>query len=99
MLGIVDPDYKFLIVDIGSYGRHSESSIFENSSFYREFIRGKTILQPKPLPVTTTPLPHVFVGDEGFKLETFLMRPFPRTVVAQDEAKKCSINDLVEHGV
>jgi len=88
LLGIVDPNYKFLIVDIGSYGRHSDSSIFENSSFYREFIQGKTILPPKPLPGTTTPVPHVFVGDEGFKLETFLMRPFPRAVVAQDEAKK-----------
>jgi len=40
LLGIVDPNYKFLIVDIGSYGRHSDSSIFENSSFYREFIQG-----------------------------------------------------------
>ncbi|XP_029347796.1 protein ALP1-like [Acyrthosiphon pisum] len=88
LLGIVDPNYKFLIVDIGSYGRHSDSSIFENSSFYREFIQGKTILPPKPLPGTTTPVPHVFVGDEGFKLETFLMRPFPRAVVAQNEAKK-----------
>ncbi|KAL4122487.1 hypothetical protein QTP88_014809 [Uroleucon formosanum] len=88
LLGIVDPNYKFLIVDIGSYGRHSDSSIFENSSFYREFIQGKTILPPKPLPGTTTPVPHVFVGDKGFKLETFLMRLFPRAVVAQDEAKK-----------
>lgn len=54
LLGIVDPDYKFIVVDIGSYGRHSDSSIFENSSFYREFLQGKTILPPKPLPGTTT---------------------------------------------
>jgi len=31
LLGTVDTDYKFLIVDIGSYGRYSDSSIFENS--------------------------------------------------------------------
>lgn len=87
-LGIVDPDYKFFIVDIGRYGRHSDSSILENSSLYCEFIQGKTILPPKPLPGITTPVPHVFIGDEGFKLEIFLMRPFPRAGVAQDEVKK-----------
>lgn len=30
LLAIVDPFYKFVMVDIGSYGRHSDSSIFEN---------------------------------------------------------------------
>lgn len=33
------------------------------------------------------PQSHNFVGDKGFKLETFLMHLFPRAVVAQDKAK------------
>lgn len=68
LLAIVDPYYNFIIVDIGNYGRLSDSAIFENSSFYREFVDNKTILSAKPLPGTDTPVPHVFVGDEGFKL-------------------------------
>jgi len=88
LLAIVDPYYNFIIVDIGSYGRHSDSAIFENSSFYREFIDNKTILPPKPLPGTDTPVPHVFVGDERFKLQTYLMRPFPRKAIVENLEKK-----------
>ncbi|XP_030761187.1 protein ANTAGONIST OF LIKE HETEROCHROMATIN PROTEIN 1-like [Sitophilus oryzae] len=29
LLAIVDPHYKFMVVDIGNYGRHSDSAIFE----------------------------------------------------------------------
>lgn len=32
-LAVVDPYYKFMVVDIGSYGRHSDSGIFENITF------------------------------------------------------------------
>nr|CAI5820455.1 unnamed protein product [Callosobruchus analis] len=30
---IADPYYQFIMVDIGSYVRHSDSAIFENSDF------------------------------------------------------------------
>ena len=55
LLAIVDPYYKFMVVDIGSYGRHSDSGIFKNSAFYREYIDGKTILPPIPLLGTNIP--------------------------------------------
>ena len=35
LLAVVDPFYKFMVVDIGSYGRHSDSAIFENSAFFQ----------------------------------------------------------------
>lgn len=88
LLAVVDPYYKFMVVDIGSYGRHSDSGIFENSLFYREYIDEKTILPPKPLPGTDTPVPHVLVGDEGFALQTYLMRPYPKQGVINNVRKK-----------
>jgi hypothetical protein len=88
LLAIVDPFYNFIIDDIGSYGRHSDSAIYENSLFSREFVDNKTILPPKPLPGTDTPVPHVFVGDEGFKLQTHLMCPFPRKTIVENLEKK-----------
>ena len=88
LLAIVDPYYKFIVVDIGSYGRHSDSGIFKNSAFYREYIDGKTILPPKPLRGTNLPVPHALIGDEGFALQTCLMRPFSRAAVANDARKK-----------
>jgi len=92
LLDIVDPYYKFIVVDIGSYGRHSHSGIFKNSAVYREYIDGKIILPPKPLPGTNFPVPHVLIGDEGFALQTNLKPPFPRAAVANDARKKKFIN-------
>ena len=60
LLAIVDPYYKFILADISSYRQHSHSGIFKNSAFYREYIDGKTILPPKPIPSTNIPAPHVF---------------------------------------
>jgi hypothetical protein len=88
LLAIVDPLYKCIVVDIGSYGRHSDSGIFENSAFYRQYIDGKTILPPKPLPGKHIPVPHVLIGDEGVAIQTYLMLPFPRAEIANDARKK-----------
>lgn len=88
LLAVVDPYYKFMVVDIGSYGRHSDSGIFENSAFYREYVNDKIILPPKPLPGTDVPVPHVFVGDEGFALQTYMMKPYPKAGMIHDVRKK-----------
>jgi len=88
LLAVVDPYYKFMVVDIGSYGRHSDSAIFENSAFFQQYIDGKTILPSKPLPGTDNPVPHVFIGDEGFALQTYLMRPYPKATMISDIKKK-----------
>jgi hypothetical protein len=67
-----------MAVNIGSYGLHSNSAIFENSSFFHQYINGKTILPSKPLPGTDNPVPHVFIGDESFALQTYLIKPYPK---------------------
>lgn len=85
----MNPFYKFITVDIGSYGRHSNSGIFENSLFYNEYIKRKSLLPPKPLPGITELVPYVIlIGDEGFGLQTYLLRPFPRSAVLHDEIKR-----------
>lgn len=88
LLAIVDPFYKFITVDIGSYGRLSDSRIFENSIFYQKYLNRKLLLPPKPLPGDEDPTPHVLIGDEGFALKEYLMRPFPRAAVVHDNRKK-----------
>lgn len=88
LLAIVDPFYKFITVDIGNYGRLSDSGIFENSIFYRVYLNGKSLLPPKPLPGSEDTTPQVLIGDEGFALKEYLMRPFPRATVIHDNRKK-----------
>nr|CAI5847444.1 unnamed protein product [Callosobruchus analis] len=31
LLALVDPKYRFLVIDVGSYGKNSDGGIFENS--------------------------------------------------------------------
>ena len=77
LLAVVDPYYKFIVVDTDSYGQHSDSGIFKNPALYQEYTDGKTILPPKPLPGTNIPIPHVLIGDEGFALQTYLTLRLP----------------------
>lgn len=89
LLAVVDPDYKFILIDVGSYGKESDSTVFQRTSFYQKLVNNQlNIPGPKPLPGREKPVPHVFIGDGGFKLEKFLMRPFPTNVTVHDERKK-----------
>lgn len=89
LLAVVDADYKFILIDVGSYGKDSDSTIFQRTSFYEKIVNNQlNIPGSKPLPGREKPVPHIFIGDGGFKLETFLMRPFPTNVTIQDERKR-----------
>lgn len=77
-----------MVVDIRNYRRHSNNDIFENSAFFLEYINGKTILPPKPLTGTDILIPHVFIGDEGFVLQIYFMKPYPNATVISDVKKK-----------
>ncbi|XP_068089507.1 uncharacterized protein [Hyperolius riggenbachi] len=78
LLAIVDADYKFLYVDIGSYGSSSDSTIFKNSKFGRLLESGRLDMpNPLPWPGQLEPnRPFCLVGDEAFGLSTFIMRPY-----------------------
>uniref|UniRef100_A0A182F8H5 DDE Tnp4 domain-containing protein n=1 Tax=Anopheles albimanus TaxID=7167 RepID=A0A182F8H5_ANOAL len=88
LLAVVDPNYKFIIVDIGAYGRESDSTIFRESNFYAQYIATNQLPPPKMLPGTYNSVPHVLVGDEGFALQPQLMRPYPRATIVTDSRKK-----------
>ena len=77
--GVVDANYKFVIVDIGAYGRQSDGSVFANSLFGR-MLKAQQLPIPPPeaLGGSASPdLPYLFVGDEAFPLLQNLMRPYP----------------------
>lgn len=88
LLGVVDPNYMFTVIDVSGYGKDSDNTIFENSVFYREYILGKEILPPKPLPGFNDPMPHVLLGDEGFALEKYIMRPYDKRSAMRNKDMK-----------
>lgn len=78
LLALCDSNYCFTFIDIGSYGKSSDSVIFKNSAFYKRLIE-KSLHIPKPKPISETdpkPLPYVIVGDEAFGLSENVMRPY-----------------------
>lgn len=80
LLAICDSNYGFTFIDVGSYGKASDSQIFKNSNFYRS-LQEQRLNIPNPLPITSNgpPVPFVFIGDdsdEAFGVSNFIQRPY-----------------------
>jgi hypothetical protein len=78
LLAVCDADYTFTYVDIGSYGRSSNSSIFKQTPFYKRMM-DNTLHIPAPTHATRTVdtiTPFMFVGDEAFVLSENVLRPY-----------------------
>ena len=78
LLAVCDANYLFVYVDIGAYGKSSDSAIFTHSLLYKKLVEN-TLDVPEPKPISTdktTCLPHVIVGDEAFGIMENVMRPY-----------------------
>lgn len=78
LMAIVDASYRFIMVDAGAPGRHSDGGVFKATSFGRQ-LQDEVLAFPVParLPRSRRVAPHVFVGDEAFQLRRDFMRPYP----------------------
>nr|CAI5829784.1 unnamed protein product [Callosobruchus analis] len=71
-------DYKFLNVDVGAYGRQSDSGVFSESNLFQHMETGSfPFPQPIQIPGSTMTLPYVILGDQGYPLKKYLLRPYP----------------------
>ena len=77
LLAIVDTNYKFIAIDVGSYGKEGDSQIFKKSEMGKKILSNAfNFPEPKPLPGTNDILPHFLIEDEAFALDTFVMKPY-----------------------
>lgn len=82
LMALVDANYKYLMIDVGSYGSNSDGGIFANCPFGKAWVERNNSLsvpEDRPLPGTETNLrlPLVIVADEAFPLKHNILRPFP----------------------
>lgn len=89
LLALVDANYKFIAVDVGSYGKNSDGGIFANSNLGKALEQNKLhVPKDKNLPGTQCPVPYVIVADEAFPLKTYLLRPYPGSIINGDLQKQ-----------
>ncbi|XP_060801827.1 uncharacterized protein LOC132903075 [Amyelois transitella] len=78
LFALVDENYNFLYVNVGSKGRISDGGVFKNTKLYQKLekrelnIPSPTILQ---IPYSTK-VPFYILGDKAFQLNEYTMRPY-----------------------
>jgi len=80
LIAVVDANLSFIYIDVGSYGKESDSNIFKKNSFGKKlYSNALNIPDPIPLPSSQSPpQPYVFVGDEAFAIHTNLLGPYTK---------------------
>lgn len=75
LLALVDADYRFLYIDVGTNGRANDSSVFRLSSL-------KKAMDANDL---QWPNDYVIVADDAFPLSMNMMKPYSRRSLTLEE--------------
>lgn len=74
---VVDADHRFIHVEV--VGGEDNDDTFASSTLYKLLENNQfNIPASSHFPNSTIRAPNVLVGDSGFPLKTYLMRPYPR---------------------
>lgn len=86
MMAVVNANYEFMAVEVGTNGRASDAGVFGQSQFKHLHDEGAlNIPRPEQLPFTEDLFPFVFVGDDAFPLLENLMKPYSRHNLTKEE--------------
>jgi hypothetical protein len=94
LMALADTNYSFVWVDIGSYGKYCDSTIFQRSAYSMDIM----LKLPNDRPLSVTEVPNAyyfFVRDERFALNRIILRPYVGSKVSA--RKKCTIIVYAEH--
>ncbi|XP_071105184.1 uncharacterized protein [Haliotis cracherodii] len=85
-MALVDSDYEFRWVDIGAQGGCPDAQIWNQCELKNAIERGVIGIQPAaPLPGDDRPMSYYIIADDAFGMNTWLMKPFSRRGLANDE--------------
>lgn len=85
LMALCDSAYRFLFVDIGSYGRDNDAAVFGRSALFDGF-ESNTLNRPSSDVVRGFELPYAIIGDEIFPLKPWLLKPYPGRNLTEAQA-------------
>lgn len=78
LLALVDANYNFLYINVGTAGRISDGGVYWNSDLSTAIESNSlNIPEDRPLPGRTKPVPYVIVADAAFSSSYHIMKPYP----------------------
>ncbi|KAJ8978160.1 hypothetical protein NQ317_016863 [Molorchus minor] len=77
LFAVVDAQYRFIYIDVGTSGRMNDASIFGKSLFNEKLTTNSFCL----------PDNSVFVADDAFPLRTNILKPYSRIGVLSQKQK------------
>jgi len=85
---MVDANYKFVAIDVGSFGKERDSEIFLKSNMGQQVLNGSYgFPEPSKLPGSDKIVPYVIVGDEAFRLHKHIMKPYARKSARENHSE------------
>ncbi|KAM5138088.1 uncharacterized protein ACMZJ9_016663 isoform 2-T2 [Mantella aurantiaca] len=87
LLAVVDANYRFTYIDVGSYGNASDSAIF-NQFKLGQLLHNNQLKLPadRPWPGTSEPAyPFFFVTDECFAIDQHVIQPYSQRELNHDK--------------
>ncbi|CAK1597260.1 unnamed protein product [Parnassius mnemosyne] len=86
LLAVVNANYEFIYIHVGTNGCVSDSSVLQKTKFYEKLMEdGLNLPSPSTLTNSKITAPYVFVGDSAFALDKNIMKPFPLKNIAHDK--------------
>lgn len=77
LMAVADANYRFIYVDVGSYGKDADSTIFENCSLWQAIENNTLNIPPlENIPGIDIAMPYAFIGDDAFALSKHLLKPY-----------------------
>ena len=78
LMAVVDADYQFLFIDVGTQGSAADGGIWKNCALGAALEEQRAGLpEAEPLPGETVKVPYCLVGDDAFALRPWMMKPYP----------------------
>jgi hypothetical protein len=83
--GVADSMYRFIFIDVGSYGKQSDGGVFQASKL-SEFVEDASNFPPdRTIDGIPIPIPYLYVVDDAYPLKPNMMKPYSHRHLSKEE--------------